>query len=98
MITFNKRSFYNNTGATTFFRGYYEPIKLSRDEGSDETIVITAEYHRRPGKMAQHLFGDVALMWVFAVYNKDVLIDPIYDFVKGLQIVIPNANRLKRLI
>ena len=80
MTIFNKRSFYNNTGASTFFRGYYEPIRLPRDVASDETLVITAEYHRRPGKMAQHFFGDVALMWVFAVYNKDILMDPIYYF------------------
>lgn len=98
MTTFNKKSFYSNTGASTFFRGYYEPVKLPRDVASDETIVISSEYHRRPGKMAQDVFGDVSLVWVFAIYNKDLLTDPIYDFVEGLEITVPNADRLKRLI
>ena len=41
--------------------------------------------------MAFELFGSARLWWVFAHYNRDVLLDPIMDFTAGTKIIAPNS-------
>jgi hypothetical protein len=49
----------------------------------------------RPDLLANDLYQNSELWWVFAVRNPDVIKDPVYDFVPGQQIYIPQLPFLK---
>lgn len=61
----------------------------------DKIVVIPPEFDQRPDLMSQDQYGTPRLWWVFAVRNPDLIIDPINDFVAGLEIYIPD-NILKQ--
>jgi len=61
----------------------------------DKIINIPAAYNQRPDLLSQEEYGTVNLWWVFAVRNPDLLIDPINDFVSGMEIYVP-VNVLKQ--
>ena len=65
-------------------------IPITVPSNSTDTIVtIPQAFNQRPDLMSFQQYGTPRLWWVFAMRNPDVLIDPIDDFVAGLQIYIP---------
>lgn len=52
-------------------------------------LTISNKYQNRPDMLANDLYGNSKLWWVFAMFNQDKLNDPIYDFVAGLEIQVP---------
>jgi hypothetical protein len=56
---------------------------------------IEIQYKHRPDLLAFDLYGDAGLWWVFTQRNLDVIQDPIFDFVPGTQIHIPQLSKLK---
>ena len=52
-------------------------------------LTITNKYEFRPDLLANELYGNAKLWWVFAMFNQDKLNDPIMDFVGGLEIQVP---------
>jgi hypothetical protein len=46
--------------------------------------------------LAFDLYDDVNLWWVFAVRNKDIIKDPIFDMYAGQKIRIPLIGTLQR--
>ncbi len=60
----------------------------------DDIIIIPPAYNQRPDLLSNATYGTPALWWVFAVRNPDLIIDPIQDFVSGLEIFVP-TNILK---
>ena len=56
---------------------------------TDSIVTIPPEFNQRPDLMSQQQYGTTRLWWVFAVRNPDLIIDPIDDFVSGLEIYIP---------
>lgn len=65
---------------------------------TDVKYAITSQYEYRPDLLAFDLYGDVNFWWVFAVRNKDVLKDPVYDFYAGQQIYLPTPNTLREVL
>lgn len=61
----------------------------------DALLIIPPAMNQRPDLLSQQEYGTPQLWWVFAIRNPDLIIDPINDFVSGLQIYIP-ANILKQ--
>lgn len=79
-------------------KDWYLDIMVSRSVPKslyDKIIHIPAEYNQRPDLLSQDEYGTPKLWWVFAMRNPDLIIDPIDDFVAGLEIFIP-TNILKR--
>ena len=64
----------------------------------DVPFMITGRYMHRPDKLADELYGDSGLWWVFAVRNKEVIKDSIYDMIPGQIIFIPKLSTIKRAI
>ena len=60
----------------------------------DKIISIPPAFNKRPDLLSQQEYGTVSLWWVFSVRNPDTLIDPINDFLSGVEIYVP-ANILK---
>ena len=48
--------------------------------------------------LAYDLYGEPALWWVFMQRNLDVLQDPVYDFVPGVEIYIPKNSSLRTVL
>jgi len=61
----------------------------------DQQLTITQTYQNRPDLLAQDLYDDAGLWWVFAQRNPNTLVDPIYDFTAGTKIFIPKQTTLK---
>jgi alpha-L-fucosidase len=64
-------------------------------ENDDIVYQIETQYTYRPDLLAYDLYGSEKLWWVFAQRNLDLLKDPIYDFKPGLEIYLPQGNRLR---
>jgi hypothetical protein len=63
----------------------------------DVLYIVPQVYSLRPDLMAYDLYGDEKLWWVFAVRNKDIIQDSIYDMVAGQRIYLPTTDTLKSL-
>ena len=97
MTTFDKRSIYRKTSNDGFFLGYYEPLYLPQ-HSTDYYMVIPTEYDLKPGMLAYNLYGDAQLLWIFSIYNRETIIDPLFNFRAGKIIRVPTKERLLSLI
>ena len=61
----------------------------------DYLYTIEAQYAYRPDLLANDLYGDPRLWWVFTQRNLDILQDPVLDFVPGTQIYLCKLSSLK---
>ena len=97
MSMYNSSSPYSSTGLVN---GYLDVISFidipSRTD--DIQFEITSLYMHRPDLLAYDLYGDYQLWWVFAVRNKDVVKDPVYDFVPGQVIFLPQLETIKNAL
>lgn len=89
-------SFYGSTEVTA--SGYLDilvprPIPVSP---TDILYEITNVYTYRPDLLAHDLYGSKDLWWVFSQRNIDILKDPIFDFVAGTKIYLPQGNNLQK--
>jgi hypothetical protein len=62
---------------------------------NDKYITITPTYQYRPDLLSFDLYKRTDYWWVFAVRNKDVITDPIWDFTAGKGIYVPNELTLR---
>jgi hypothetical protein len=94
---YNKTSPYFNT---EIVNGYLDVMAL-RDlpvEIDDNQFEIPKTYENRPDLLAYDLYNDSSLWWVFAIRNKRILKDPIFDFSAGKIIYLPKMSTLKRFL
>jgi hypothetical protein len=92
-VNYSKTSPYANTETFAFFLDVAN-IPVIPYDPSDTAYRIDNIYEHRPDLLAFDLYGDTALWWVFSVRNPNVLQDPIYDFLPGATIFIPNKDTL----
>jgi hypothetical protein len=69
-------------------------VRPVSSEVDDFLYTIEPQYTYRPDLLANDLYGDPRLWWVFIQRNIDVLQDPILDFVPGTQIYLCKSNSL----
>jgi len=84
---------YAQTPIKNFYLDFWAPVTVPSSD-YDTIFTIPAAYNQRPDLLSQQQYGTPALWWVFSIRNPDSLIDPINDFIAGLQIYIP-TNILK---
>lgn len=65
---------------------------------TDILFEITSEYTYRPDLLAYITYGRRELWWVFAQRNLDILKDPVFDFVAGTKIYLPDATKLQNTL
>jgi len=97
MPTFNKSSPYAQTNITN---GYLDILNLIDIPAKSDDVQYTliSKYQYRPDLLAYDVYGDPQLWWVFAVRNKDVIKDSIYDFVSGQTIFLPKYSTIQSVI
>jgi hypothetical protein len=62
---------------------------------ADILFVINQTYHLRPDLLASDLYNDPGLWWVFATRNPNRLKDPLFDFIAGTSIYLPQYSVLR---
>jgi hypothetical protein len=94
MATYTKSSPWHRTPANDL---YLEPLVYRPiiKNSLDRVYIIENQYKHRPDLLAHDLYGDTKLWWVFVYRNRDILKDPIFDFIPGLEIVLPNKKELE---
>ena len=66
---------------------------------SDAEFVVTVQYEFRPDLLAQDLYDDPKLWWVFAQRNPNQLgPDPYFNFKSGIKIYLPRMDTLRRVL
>jgi hypothetical protein len=84
--------------STTIVNQVFLDVMINRPVFSDPTDVywqITPTYNLRPDLLANDLYNDGNLWWVFAQRNPNTLKDPLFDFVTGVSIYIPKQTALQ---
>jgi hypothetical protein len=71
------------------------PVPVNR---ADILFTITTEFTYRPDLLAYITYGKKELWWVFAQRNLDTLKDPIFDFVAGTEIFLPDPAALRNTL
>ena len=66
--------------------------------GEDILFEITTEFTYRPDLLAHITYGRKDLWWVFAQRNLDILKDPVFDFVAGTKIFLPDPSALRNTL
>jgi hypothetical protein len=74
---------------------YVPPVEV--DYTKTTVVTLDQKYNKRPDLLAFELYGDAKLWWIFTVYNRNQLLDPINDFVTGLTIYAPTRNYIAGL-
>jgi hypothetical protein len=80
--------------ATNIVNGYtdiYVPPLVPKFNQTDK-FTITQKYVNRPDLLAYDLYGDAHFWWLFVLYNKNSLVDPINDFTLGKIILVPRRD------
>jgi hypothetical protein len=97
-MSYSKSSPYYNT---TVYNNQFLDIMVNRPiplDSSDQYWTITQTYHMRPDMLAYDLYNDSRLWWVFAQRNNNRIKDPLFDFVAGTGIYIPQLTTLKQVL
>lgn len=77
--------------------GYLDILNIRPVPAANDDILyeITPAYTHRPDLLAYDLYGHKDLWWVFAQRNMDIIKDPVYDFIAGTKIYLPQGKYLK---
>lgn len=97
-VTYSDYSPYKNT---TKFDGKFLDILVPREvprSADDILYSITVTYEYRPDRLAADLYGNPNLWWVFAMRNRNTLVDPIWDFKAGVNIFLPKKATLQTVL
>ena len=70
----------------------FRPVPKSKN---DQVFTINTIYEYRPDLLANDLYGQSSLWWVFAARNPNIINDPVFDFRRGQIIYLPEVNGLK---
>ena len=87
--------------ATTPTTGNYLDIFKIRPVSADlddPLYTIETQYIYRPDLLSYDLYGTPKLWWVFHQRNMNVIEDPIFDFVPGVQIYLPKKDALFKVL
>ena len=63
-------------------------------DGSDYFIQVEPKFSGKPGWLSNELFGTPRLVWVFIIFNPDIIADPITDIKGGMTLRVPTKERL----
>ena len=89
-ISLKNTSPYYLTPVKDWYLDYLIPRKLEKND-FDKIVIIPPGFNQRPDLMSNQEYGTPRLWWVFAMRNPDLIIDPINDFVEGLEIFVPRS-------
>ena len=84
---------YSLTPVKNWYLDLWVPRTVTASD-HEPIITIPPAFDQRPDLLSQQEYGTPKLWWVFAIRNPDLIIDPINDFIAGIEIYVP-SNILK---
>ena len=96
-VPYNNTSPYYLTAQSSWSLDLWKPRQIPPMD-TDAPFVVTQIYNTKPDLLAYDLYGDTRLWWVFAVRNPDLIVDPIYDLVTGLKIMVTDPETLRNIL
>jgi hypothetical protein len=84
--------------STKVYKNLFLDVMENRSISSqmdDVLFEINTTYNLRPDLLAHDLYDDSKLWWVFSQRNPNILKDPMFDFVLGTKIYLPQYSSLK---
>ena len=96
-VTYTNASQYYTTDQDTWYLDFWNYREIDEDS-TDYYITLTGKYNERPDLLSYDEYGTVDYWWIFAILNKDKLIDPIYDMTEGIVLRLPTLSRLSNLL
>lgn len=97
MATYTNTSPWASTEIVQNYLGILNIRPVAAEE-DDYLYKIEPQYTHRPDLLSYDLYGTSKLWWVFTQRNLNVLQDPIYDFVPGVEIYIPKRSGLAKVL
>jgi len=97
VTAYNSNSPWYNTEITREYLGILS-IRPVSAELDDYLYTLESQYAYRPDLLSYDLYGTPDLWWVFMQRNLDIIQDPIFDFVPGVQFYIPKSNSLMKVL
>ncbi len=95
MATYSRTSPYYGTQPWGKFLDVW-PGKTITANITDAVYQIDQIYNLRPDLLANDMYQDSTLWWVFAVRNPDVLKDPLLSFTTGVIIYVPTKATIQQ--
>lgn len=97
MANYDKFSPYYTTNQS---QGYLDVITFRDIPAQTDDILfeVTKAYEHRPDLLAYDLYSTTALWWVFAVRNKNIIKDPVYDLEAGVKIYLPKLSTINTVL
>lgn len=93
MASYKKTSHLKATPISNGYADLYVP-PLVPDLDRTEQFTISQKYVQRPDLLAYDLYGEARLWWLFAIYNKNDIVDPINDFTLNKVILVPKRDAI----
>lgn len=90
-MAYKKTSHLSQTPIVNGYTSSYEP-PITPDFTKTTEFTITQRFNKRPDLLAYELYGDADYWWIFTIYNRNQILDPINDFTTGIKILIPTRN------
>ncbi len=97
-MTYRTDSFYASTTIRDFYLDIWNDPGLPFSDDDDDEYIIPNKYNQRPDLLAHEIYGSSRYWWVFALRNKEILIDPVEDFLAGISIRVPTKSSILSLI
>ena len=100
VVEYQRSSPYFDTPQRNFLLPFLDLLKLRQipPDPTDQIVVVRAKFNQRPDLLSNDLYGTPNLWWVFAVRNKNEIVDPIFDVVTDLELFAPTQERLFRIL
>lgn len=96
-INYPASSPYGATEQTSWYISNYVH-RVIPASNEDTTLTLETKYQYRPDTLSYDLYGTPAYWWVFAVRNRNLLHDPVWDMVAGMTLTIPSLATLKKAL
>ena len=97
MAKYSQTSPYYATSQNNINLEMFVPRTITAEE-DDRSYTVERTYAYRPDLLAYDLYGTPRLWWVFAQRNPNQLQDPLFDFVTGTTIYLPQESTLKSVL
>lgn len=88
---YKNTSVYRNTKLSGNYLDLYQP-PISVDLNNNTRIIVVApKYEHRPDLLAYDLYGNSEVWWIFTLYNRDLLLNPMFDLKTGMELTVPTS-------
>lgn len=69
-----------------------------RPDSADLPYTLQMRHQFRPDRLSYDLYGSPSYWWIFCERNPFLRSDPIWNFITGLEIMVPSADYLRRTL